>query len=119
MIQFHKLPACERYYREPSLINAVGFIPSFLNRDDPRPAAEQFRQNYIGGWTPFKGFTLSPGVTPGLLDGDNIPKIKYSGDPAMPPLAYGMLRDEMIVVYPSAWVMILQPDGSHEIARMD
>lgn len=111
MIQFHELPACARYYRQPALDNAVGLIPTCLSEDDPRPAREQFDTYYAGGWSPFDGFELSL---------DSIPKLKYPGDPSMPPLAYAWLRDEMIVVYPSSWVMILQRHGgSHEIARMD
>lgn len=122
MIQFHKLPACDQHYRQPSLINAVGFIPSFLSNDDPRPAAEQFRANYIDGWQPTSvGFKLAPGVK---IKGINtewfeVPALTYPGDPKLPPLAYARLRDELIIVYPSAWVMVLQPDGSHEIVRMD
>jgi hypothetical protein len=120
MIQFHKLPACDRYYVQPSLINAVGFIPTFLSESDPRPAREQFASNYLDGWRPTSvGFKLRPGPTPGLLDGDNIPKLCYPGDPDLPPLAYALLREEMIIVYPSAWVMVLQADSSHEIVRMD
>ena len=30
-----------------------------------------------------------------------------------------MLRKEAIMLFEYAWVMILQPDGSYEIARMD
>lgn len=121
MIQFYGLPACLKYYRSSSLANTVGMIPMFLSESDPRPAREQFNERYAhgGGWRSFNGFELSPGPTPALLDGDNIPNIKYPGDPIMPPLAYAMLRDEMIVIYQYAWVMILQPDGSYEISRMD
>lgn len=121
MINFFVLPACRSYYRAPALANAVGMIPAFLSESDPRSAREQLNSNYAhgSGWRPFNGFKLSPGVEPDMLDGDSIPNIQYPGDPALPPLAYAMLRDEMIIVYPHAWVMILQPDGSHEISRMD
>lgn len=112
MIRFNKLPACGRYYQQPSLINAVGMIPAFLNEDDPRSAVEQLHYNYAhgGGWRKFDGF---------LLNGSPYPSIQYPGDPALPPLAFATLRNETIIVYPYAWVMVLQPDGSHEIARMD
>jgi hypothetical protein len=87
----------------------LGFLPDFLSPGDPRPAAEQFDANYhFGGWTPFKGFKLLE---------DN--SLKYPGDPKMPPLAKAQLRDELILFYESAWVAIIQPDSSFEVARLD
>lgn len=41
--------------------------------------------------------------------------IKYPGDPPFPPVARMRLRDEVILVYPCAWVTIIQKDGSYEI----
>lgn len=82
----------------------------FLSEHDPRPAAEQIDDNYAhgGGWSPFKGFTV-------LEDGS----IQYPGDPAHPILAETRLRDEIIRFYDSSWLMIMQPDGSYEISRID
>lgn len=89
----------------------LGFIPQFLSPADDRPAAVQFHNAYQhgGGWSPFEGFTMDP----------NTFAVKYPGDPAIPALAIASLRDERIVVYPHAWVAIIQPDGSWELARMD
>jgi hypothetical protein len=28
----------------------VGFIPTFLDMDDPRPPSEQFQEQHVGGW---------------------------------------------------------------------
>ena len=79
-----------------------------LSEDDPRPAAEQFQTNYpFGGWHPFEGFKLS-GTT-----------LKYPGDPPLMPIAETALRDERIFLYQSAWVMILQPDGTFSVSRLD
>jgi hypothetical protein len=89
-------------------MGALGFIPSFLSEADQRPAAEQLHEAYQGGWAPFKGFEMLP-------DGS----ISYPGDPALPVLFEVKLRDETIRVYPYAWVAVIQPDGSFEIARMD
>lgn len=88
----------------------LGFIPSFLSESDPRPAAEQFAENYAhgGGWSPMNGWQLRE---------DN--SIRYPGDPAYNPIAKAQLRDETIYVYPSAWVYIVHPDRSFEISRMD
>lgn len=85
----------------------VGYLPLFLSDDDPRPAWEQFNENYVSGWNRFDGFELD-GTT-----------LRYDGDPPMKPLAMTSLREETIYVYRSSWVMILQPDGSFEVARLD
>ncbi len=89
-------------------IELLGYIPSFLSENDPRPARKQFDDAYIGGWTPFKGHTM-------LSNGN----LAYPGDPETPLLAETKLRDEVIRFYESSWVAIVQPDGSYEIARMD
>lgn len=116
MIQFHKLPACDRYYDAPALTNAFGIIPMFLDESNPRPAREQFASNYIDGWRPTQvGFKLSAYD----LVAEDFPSLCYPGDPPLPPLAYARLREELIIVYPSAWVMVMQADGSYEVVRMD
>ncbi len=88
----------------------IGFLPLWLNENDPRPAKEQLNEHYAhgGGWRPFDGFKLE----------DNL-SIAYPGDPAHPALAVMRLRKELIVVYEFSWVAIIQPDNSYEICRMD
>src|SRR5215831_9910678 len=86
----------------------LGFIPTFVFEEDPRPAKEQFNERYhYGGWQPFKGFELNE---------DN--SLSYPGDPPLQPLASTELRDETIVFYPHAWVAIIQRDRSFEVCRM-
>ena len=89
----------------------IGEVPSFLSEDDDRPAAEQFDSNYAhgGGWRPMEKWSLNP-------DGC---VIAYPGDPPLKPLAMTTLRDELILIYPHAWVVIVQKDGIFEISRMD
>ena len=91
-------------------LDHVGLIPHWLDEDDPRPAKEQLGENYAhgGGWQPFEGFELRKNRS-----------IKYPGDEPMAPLAMMRMRDEMILIYPHAWVLILQKDGSFEVCRMD
>lgn len=91
-------------------MSMLGYLPSFLNEADPRPAKEQFHTAYGhgGGWNSFPGFTM-------LSSGD----IQYPGDPPVPLLYETKLRDETIRFYLHAWVAIIQPDGSFEISRMD
>jgi hypothetical protein len=93
-------------------LDMVGFIPSFLDEDDPRPAREQLDAHYGhgGGWRPMQGWDYN----------FHNRTLRYPGDPEMGPIAEMWLRKEMILVYPHAWVAIVQPDGvSVEIARMD
>lgn len=88
----------------------LGFIPSFISETDPRPAGQQFNENYShgGGWNPFKGFTMLP-------DG----RLQYPEDPPLEIIAETKLRDETIRFYEYAWLMIIQSDGSWEVSRID
>ena len=89
----------------------LGFLPGFLDTDDPRPAREQFDENYKpAGWMPFVGAGLA--VT-------NDFHLVYPGDPPQAPIAMTKLRDELILLYESEFVAILQKDGTFEVARMD
>jgi hypothetical protein len=88
----------------------LGQLPFWFDAADPRPARQQINSAYpFGGWRPFHGFTMEPGTH----------NIDYPGDPRMPPLAQGWLREELIILYPHDWVGIVQPDGTFEIARID
>lgn len=86
-----------------------GFIPSFLHEDDPRSVREQFNERYISGWQPFKGFKLNP---------DNM-MLSYPGDPPMEPISMMTFRNEVIYMYPHAWVLVMQHDKTWEACRMD
>lgn len=89
----------------------LGLIPGMLDDGNDLSAAKQLDHAYShgGGWRPFDGF---------VLDKETL-GIKYEDDPEMFPLVETKLRDERILFYPYAWVMILQPDNSFEICRMD
>ena len=39
--------------------NTWGYIPTFLNENDPRSTIEQLDDGYISGWNKFDGFTLN------------------------------------------------------------
>jgi hypothetical protein len=94
-------------YSDP---NFVGLIPTFLDTDDPRPAAVQFQERYeYGGWRAQSGFT----------NGNGTPVLQYPGDPPLEPIAVMRLREEMIFVYLHGYVSIFQEDGSFEACRMD
>lgn len=90
---------------------AVGFIPQFFSEDNPASAKEQLNKAYAhgGGWCPFEGFTFNAEKR----------ELIYPNDPPTRALAEGKLRDETIIVFEHAWVVILQTDGSWEVARID
>lgn len=90
--------------------DVLGYLEHMLLTSDPRPAFEQINERYAygGGWRPLEGWEL-----------DENDKLKYPGDPALTPIAHTKLRDELIILYPHAWVAIIQPDRSFEVARMD
>lgn len=94
----------------PSMTMAhLGFLPAWLNENDPRPAREQLDTSYpFGGFQPFDGFTLGKKN-----------ELRYPGDPPQRPLAEARLRDELVVFYASSWVAIIQPDHSFVVARLD
>lgn len=91
------------------IINGVGFLPTFLDLDDPRPAREQFHENYQhgGGWRHIKGFVRNGAV------------LRFSDDPPYHPIAVMLFRNEQIFVYRHGFVAIVQPDESFEVSRLD
>lgn len=99
----------------------LGFIPDFMSEHDPRGAVEQIDANYQhgGGWTDMR-------VGEGgwrLIDGGRV--IKYPGDTPMHAYAVAHLHKrgegtgELIYIYESAFVCVIQPDGSARVARID
>lgn len=95
---------------------AAGFLPTFLHPLDERDAVTQLHEAYAhgGGWNDFKGFTLK-------FDPENVQEatIEYAGDPAYELIAWTKLREETVLLFQHGWVAVVQPDGSHRIARMD
>jgi hypothetical protein len=92
-------------------LEMLGYIPDFLDEHDPDSAKEQIHKNYGhgGGWNKFEGFRYNP-------ENDTL---NYPEDPPLKPIAEILLHDERILIYPHAWVNIVQPDGSNEVARID
>ena len=105
MIQFEYL---QKKY-EP--YDYVGYIPYFLDENDPRPAAEQFHENYSSGWNPMRHWQIAD---------NKIYSLAYPEDPVLSPVAKAVLHGkETIFLYDPAFVMILQEDGSFEVSYMD
>lgn len=95
-----------------------GFILGFLDEDDPRPAKEQFNEKYLGGWFPFKYFDLVTSNMTLVFNGEQDPE---DGPPDLPlfPLSMIQFREEMLLLYPHDWVVIIQNDDTWEVARMN
>lgn len=86
-----------------------GYIPSFLDESDPRPAREQFNERYQSGWHHQAGITTHNG---GLT-------LNYPGDPPIKRISMMVFRNETICLYPGEFIAIFQKDGSFECCRMD
>ncbi len=95
--------------------DAAGLLTRFLYEEDPRSAAEQLDDRYQhgGGWRTIKGFTLKKGTNYDQY------YIFYPGDPPYLEVSRTQLRKEIVVLFQSAWVAVIQPDGNFEIARID
>lgn len=94
-----------------AMTDVLGFIPDFLDDEDPRGAREQIDAGYQhgGGWRQYTHFALNPETL----------SLTYPGDPVMMPLVVTKLRDEVIAVYQHGWTMILSPGGEYTVARLD
>jgi hypothetical protein len=90
--------------------NHVGYLPDFLVESDPRPAREQFNERYKdGGWRPMEGFSYNARTH----------ALSSEGDPDLPLMAFIQFRDEQIMIYQYSIILILQKNGTFEVARMD
>lgn len=103
-------------------IDMLGFIPSFLDLDEPGDAVEQLDRNYQhgGGFRPtVVNFKVD-------LDLNGPSELVYPGSPEdgeedeiYPALYRAKFRDEWVYVFASAWVLVHKKDGTNVIARMD
>lgn len=95
---------------------ASGIISLFISEGDPRPAAEQIHENYShgGGWNPFEGFVFDYGDI--LIEKSTI---TYPEDPPLKAVAYARLREEVLILFEHSWLVIVQPDGTWQVSRLD
>ena len=94
-------------------IDDLGWLPLMVLSSDPRPIREQFNERYAhgGGWSPMD-------LTNWEFNRDTY-RLTYAGDPPMNPIAITQIRDETLLLYPYAFVLILQPTFDYEISRVD
>lgn len=101
----------------------LGYLPFFLDNENPRSAVEQLHANYThgGGWNDFHGFEL---IRTGQPQPDypwhGSYTLRYPDDPPYEELARTHLHDsECIVLFSHDWVAVIQKDGNYRVARMD
>jgi hypothetical protein len=90
----------------------LGFLWDILTPEDKRKVSEQLNDRYAhgGGYRPFKGFTLDRRTM----------TMRYPGDPPFKPSAMTAIGDEKVFFYPQGqWLLILQPDNTWEVTRVD
>lgn len=94
-------------------LGVLGYIPYWLHAEDPDPAWKQIHKNYShgGGWRSSKDIWEDY-----YIHGDTL---HYPGDPPLHPIAKTKLRDETILFYPHAWIVIKQSNGDWDVARID
>ena len=90
----------------------VDGLPDFDDQsDDAESAREQLDRVYCdegGAWHPTSGFDIKSGN-----------ELYRDGKFYSNPIAQAWLRHELILLYESDWVAVVQPDGSFEVARLD
>lgn len=92
-------------------VRAAGYLPKIILEADDRPAIDQIKERYIGGWNPFEGFDL-------VKNKDGSYQLEYPGDPPMKERSRAKLRDELLVLFDYSWVAVINK-SAHQIARMD
>ncbi len=99
------------YFDRP---NVAGEIPFFADESDPRPLVEQLDEGYAhgGGWRSFSGFELRK-------NGMGKYALAYPGDPLMREMARAPFRNQLVVLFESAWVGIIENDELVDVSRMD
>jgi len=92
----------------------LGWIPGWLNINDPDPIWKQIDKRYKhgGGW-----HTSGSKEQTTLRERDNA--LLHPEDPPQLPLARAALRDEEILFYPYAFVVIKQKGGEWDLCRVD
>lgn len=90
----------------------LGYLTDFLLESDPRPIRDQLNERYAhgGGYSPIEGIAFDPST--GALT--------FPGDPTLFPSAMAQFNSETVIFYQSCELLvIIQPDGSHEVTRVN
>jgi hypothetical protein len=90
----------------------LGFLPDILLAEDKRPVKAQLEDRYAhgGGFRPIAGMKLNRMTM----------IMHFPGDPPYVPAAWTQIGEEKVYYYPlCSLLLILQPDHSWEVTRVD
>lgn len=96
-----------------SPLKSAGYLPLMLNASDPRSVQEQLNESYAhgGGWNSFSGFTL--------VERAGKYALSYPDDPLMTEVSRAQFRDQLLVLFQSAWLGIIEDGKLLDVARVD
>jgi hypothetical protein len=100
------------HYKEADAHEYLGRIPTLIDPDSNDPVWQQVQDNYPYGWQPVLGDERSKWT----LTGDEY--LIYPGLPPAAPAAMAWHRSEKILVYPGAWVVVVQLNEDFTVARI-
>lgn len=87
--------------------DALGVLPSIITSTD-EPVREQLNARYAygGGFFPSSGWHYDHATL----------TLRFEGEPPLDPLACALLRDEICLLYPSAWLCIVNRNDPADFA---
>lgn len=97
-------------YDQDFVINALGPVPTLLNANDMRTAAQQLDEILQLGWNP------EPDNLGWEFHEDT--SLTFPGLPPLAPVARAQHGLERIYMYPAQWMVILQLSGSFQVGRI-
>lgn len=95
-------------YANDFITNSLGPIPQLIDGDSPMQIAGQLEA--WAGWSP------QPNDGSWTLFADDY--LSYKGTKPVAPVAYALHLGERILVYPRGWTVIVQLNGSFQLARI-
>lgn len=94
------------------VLDVLGLLPEIITDKDSRPVREQIEDRYAhgGGWKPMEGFTFDPMSA----------TLTYKDGEQMLALAYAAVRNEVVVLYESAILLVFnRTDNTYDVIRID
>ena len=90
--------------------DVLGLLPEIITDKDSRPVREQIEDRYVYGWEPMEGFTFDPMSA----------TLTYKDGEQMFALAYAAVRNEVVVLYESAILLVFnRTDNTYDVIRID
>jgi len=111
----------EMIYAWEPMTPALGFVPRFFHVGDDRPASEQLEERYAhgGGFRPMEGFELDLNREAPLASRIIYPADEDGPEEVYRAVSYTLIGNELLIMFESSWLGIVQPDGEFAITRVD